>query len=68
MKPLLNILFPVLFLVAISAQRPPFSVVEATIADMQSAMQDGRVTSRAIVQEYLDRIARYEHRLTPSSP
>jgi amidase len=52
-----------MFLVVVSAQRPPFSVVEATIADMQSAMQDGRATSRTIVQEYLDRIARYEEGL-----
>lgn len=38
----------------------PFSVVEATIPDMQAAMQDGRTTSRAIVTEYLTRIAMYE--------
>jgi amidase len=42
---------------------PPFSVVEATIADMQSAMQQRRVTSRAIVQQYLDRIAKYNGKL-----
>ncbi|RPI53205.1 MAG: amidase [Acidobacteria bacterium] len=40
-----------------------FSVVEATIADMQAAMEQNRITSRAIVQQYLDRIARYEDRL-----
>ena len=45
------------------AQQPDFSVVEATIADMQLAMQQRRVTSRAIVQQYLDRIARYDDRL-----
>jgi len=44
-------------------QQPPFSVVEATIADMQSAMQQRRTTSRAIVQECLARIARYEGEL-----
>ena len=43
-----------------SAQTPTFSVVEATIADMQSAMQQRRTTSRAIVRQYLDRIAKYE--------
>ena len=43
-----------------SAQHPAFSVVEATIADMQTAMQQGRITSRGIVQQYLDRIAKYE--------
>jgi amidase len=48
---------------AVRAQMPLFSVVEATIADMQAAMRDGRVTSRAIVQQYLDRIAKYNGRL-----
>jgi amidase len=42
------------------AQPPAFSVVEATIADMQTAMAQRRITSRAIVQQYLDRIAQYE--------
>ena len=50
------------------AQRPagpiaPFSVVEASIADMQSAMTDGRTTSRDIVQQSLTRIALHEDRL-----
>ncbi len=45
------------------AQQPPFSVVEATIADIQAAMQQKRITSRGIVQQYLDRIAKYEDRL-----
>ena len=40
-----------------------FSVVEATIADMQAAMQQKRITSRGLVQQYLDRIAKYEERL-----
>ncbi len=38
----------------------PFSVVEATIPDMQAAMAEGRTTSRAIVEQYLIRIAMYE--------
>jgi amidase len=38
----------------------PFSVVEASIADMQQAMAEGRVTSREIVQQYLTRVAFYE--------
>jgi len=46
-----------------SAQQQPFSVVEATIADMQAAMRGGRITSRGIVQQYLDRIAKYNGRL-----
>lgn len=37
-----------------------FSVVEASFADMQRAMTAGEVTSREIVQQYLDRIGRYE--------
>ncbi|MEP4484608.1 MAG: amidase family protein [Halioglobus sp.] len=41
----------------------PFSVVEASFADMQAAMADGRITSRAIVEQYLDRIDRYENTL-----
>jgi amidase len=52
------------------AQSPParpagaaFSVVEAGIADMRQAMREGRVTSRQLVQQSLDRIARFEPRL-----
>ncbi len=57
--------------VAVSACAPapapppaaPFSVVEATIPDMQKAMQDGRATSRQIVEQYLVRIALYNDQL-----
>ena len=38
----------------------PFSVVEASVAEMQAAMAEGRVTSREIVRQYLERIAYYE--------
>src|ERR687896_542785 len=48
---------------ALGAQMREFSVVEVSIADMQTAMQQGRITSRQIVQQYLDRIAKYENRL-----
>jgi amidase len=41
----------------------PFSVVEATIPEMQAAMKDGRVTSRELVLSHLARIAVYEDRL-----
>ena len=41
----------------------PFSVVEASIADMQQAMAEGRVTSRQLVEQYLQRIALYEERV-----
>jgi amidase len=37
-------------------------VVEASIADMRKAMEDGRTTSRDLVQQYLIRIAMYEDR------
>ena len=56
----------VVFLLAtatLAAQAPPFSVVEATIPEMQRAMADGRVTSRELVQQSLTRIATYEERL-----
>jgi amidase len=46
------------------SRRPAaFTVVEATIAEMQAAMREGRATSRSIVNEYLTRIATYEDRL-----
>ena len=40
-----------------------FSVVEATIPEMQAAMKDKRVTSRELVTQYLLRIALYNRRL-----
>src|SRR5258708_24597978 len=41
----------------------PFSVVEASISDMQVALRDGRVPSHELVQQYLTRIATYEDKL-----
>ena len=41
----------------------PFKVVEASIPEMQAALQSGRVTSHELVQQYLDRIATYEDKL-----
>jgi amidase len=52
--------------VAGRAQRsasPPFTIVETSIADMRTAMEQGRTTSRDIVQQSLTRIATYEDRL-----
>jgi len=40
-----------------------FSVVEASIAELQQAMTEGRLTSRALVEQYLIRIALYEDAL-----
>src|ERR1700691_491032 len=41
----------------------PFNVVEATISEMRAAMEQKRVTSRELVNQYLIRIAIYDHRL-----
>ena len=46
-----------------AAPRKPFSVVEATIPEMQAALRDRRITSRDLVTQYLIRIATYEDRL-----
>jgi amidase len=46
-----------------AAQSKPFTVVEATIPDMQKAMKEGRVTSRQLVEQYLVRIALYNSTL-----
>src|SRR5258705_5074793 len=43
--------------------RKPFTVVEATIPEMRAALEQGRVTSRQLVQQYLTRIAMYEDKL-----
>jgi amidase len=53
----------------LSAQTPrrqpasAFTVVEANIADMRTALEQKRTTSRQIVLQYLTRIALYEDRL-----
>ena len=48
---------------AAPAARKPFTVVEATIPEMQAALKAGRVTSREIVRQYLQRIGTYEELL-----
>jgi amidase len=40
--------------------RPPFRVEEATIAQIQDALKAGRVTCRAVVDQYLRRIDAYD--------
>ena len=45
------------------AQPAPFTVVEASIADVRAALESGRLTSRQLVQQYLTRIALYEDRV-----
>src|SRR5580700_1743526 len=41
----------------------PFTVVESSIPAMRDAMEQGRVTSRELVTQYLVRIALYEDKL-----
>ncbi len=48
---------------SVTTRRPAFSVVEATIPDMQRAMRERRVTSRELVTQYLTRIALYDKRI-----
>jgi len=48
----------------VPAEHPPqFSVVEASISDLRAALEQGRVTSRELVTQYLARIATYEDKL-----
>jgi amidase len=44
-------------------QRHPFTVVEATIPEMQAALASKRTTSRELVTQYLVRIAMYDREL-----
>ena len=54
----------ILSVVTLAAQGPRrFSVVEASIPQMQAAMANGQVTSRQLVEQYLMRIGMYEDRL-----
>ncbi len=53
----------VLATVSLTAQRPSFTIVEATIPAMQQAMAEGRITSRELVALSLQRIALHEGRL-----
>jgi amidase len=55
--------FLLLLTCAASAQTKPFSVVEATIPEMRTALEQKRVTSRELVTQYLTRIAMYEDKL-----
>ncbi len=44
-------------------QRPAVTVYETSLADLRTAMEQKRITSRQIVTEYLARIATYDTRL-----
>jgi amidase len=65
---LIAILVPALLVgcrpgIAASADATGFDVVEASIPDLQRAMEEGTLTSRRLVELYLQRIAVYEDRL-----
>jgi Asp-tRNA(Asn)/Glu-tRNA(Gln) amidotransferase A subunit family amidase len=57
-------LFTLCLLGAINAphaqDRGPFRVEEATIADVHAALKAGRITCRALVEQYLRRIEAYD--------
>ena len=63
MKRIVALVFIAFITVAAKPPAKPFTVVEATIPEMQQALKDGRVTSRELVLQYLVRIATYEDRL-----
>src|SRR5580698_7131980 len=70
---LLGMLAPLLLAGAANGQnkRQPFSVVEATIPEMQAALQSKQTTSRELVTQYLTRIATYDrvlHSLVTVNP
>jgi Asp-tRNA(Asn)/Glu-tRNA(Gln) amidotransferase A subunit family amidase len=45
---------------AVEAQQKPFELVDATIEDVQAEFKAGRLTSRALVRAYLNRIEAYD--------
>ena len=63
MKRIATLLLFLSLVLSLSAQQQKFSVVEASIPEMQAALRDGRVTSRELVLQYLVRIATYEDQL-----
>src|SRR5437016_9531523 len=52
-----------MFLGGLLYGQKPFTVVEASIAEMRTSLEQKRVTSRELVNQYLIRIAIYDHRL-----
>jgi amidase len=49
--------------IAVAGADRPFTVVEASIPDMRTAMEKGRISSHDLVMLYLSRIALYEDKL-----
>jgi amidase len=58
-----KLILSLLFGVAAVAGAERFTAVEASISDMRTAMEQGRVTSRDLVVQYLSRIGLYEDKL-----
>src|SRR5438132_11035203 len=58
-----RLLAALLLVLPSAAARGEFNVVEASIADIQQAMAQGRLSSRELVQQYLARIAFYDKKL-----
>jgi len=64
-------LFSAALLLTLSSTHPanaasndqPFNVLEASIPEMQQAMESGQMTARELVEQYLIRIALYEERV-----
>ena len=62
-----RVIFCVLFGSAVASgqatsSKVPFNVVGTTIAETQQAIREGRTTCRAVVEEYLHRIAVYDQK------
>ena len=56
-------LLPLLAGLSQAQSKRPFTVVEATISEMQDALANKRTTSRELVTQYLVRIAMYDRQL-----
>ena len=59
-KTILAVAMASLLLTAVPQGQTPFSVEEATIAQVHAAMKAKRLTCRQLVDAYIDRIARYD--------
>jgi amidase len=61
-----SIFVGLVLLVAARGEAAEFSIVEATIPEMQAALTDGRVTSRDLVTQYLARMGMHENEINAS--
>ena len=61
MRPHLTLAAAILAAATLSAQQPPpFRIEETTIAQIQSALRDGSLTCRSLVDRYIARIEAYD--------